>query len=161
MQLKDYSSADLMEKNNELSVLFQLDRINYAEDFEEMKKTVSDKCLETVTETTPEYLLVIMAQIIGTLLENINVPHEEVEKFKEKVKERKVAELFRYFKGWDVQALRKEADERVLKAQEEGIIKSIKMLKAVSVVKETAKNQLMIQYGLDEAEADEKIELYW
>lgn len=173
MQLKDYSSADLMEKNNELSVLFQLDRINNAEDFEEMKKTVSDKYLEAVTETTPEYLLVIMAQIIGTQLENINVPHEEAEKFKEQIKERTMGEMFRYFKGWDVQALRKEADEREQKAwdkayekaheeaYEEGIGKLIKAIKSVGSSRITAMQQLMEQYGLDEAEADEKIALYW
>lgn len=161
MQLRDYSSGDIMEKNNELSILFQFDRINTVEDFEEMKKAVSDKHLEALTKTTPEYLLAMMAQIIGALLENKNISRKEAEKFQEKVRERKVAEMFRFFKNLDVQALRKEADERERKAHEEGIIKSIKMLKAVSVIKETAKHQLMTQYDMDEAEADKKIALYW
>lgn len=39
---------------NELSILFQLDRINTKEDFDEMKKAVSDKYLEALTKTTPE-----------------------------------------------------------------------------------------------------------
>ena len=106
-----------------------------------------------------------MAQIICTLLENKNISRKEAEEFEEKVRERKVAEMFRYLKSLDVQALRKEADERERKAwekaSEEGIIKAIKMLKAVSVIKETAKSQLMAQYDLDEAEADKKIALYW
>lgn len=165
MQLKDCSSEEIMEKNNELSILLQLDRINTAEDFEEMKKAVSDKYLEAVTKTTPEYLLAIMAQIIGTLLEIINVPHKDAEEFKEKVKERKVAELFRYFKGLDVQTLRKEADERERKAHEdayeEGIGKLIKAIKSISNSRLTAMQQLMEQYGLDEVEAGEKIALYW
>lgn len=121
MQLKDCSSEEIMEKNNEL--------------------------------------------IIGTLLEIINVPHKDAEEFKEKVKERKVAELFRYFKGLDVQTLRKEADERERKAHEdayeEGIGKLIKAIKSISNSRLTAMQQLMEQYGLDEVEAGEKIALYW
>lgn len=110
-----------------------------------------------------------MAQIIGIQLENINVPHEEAEKFKVQIKERKMGEMFRYFKGWDVQALRKEADERERKAYEkahedaceEGIGKLIKAIKSVDNSRLTAMQQLMEQYGLDETEADEKIALYW
>lgn len=169
MQLKDYSSGDIMEKNNELSILFQFDRINTAEDFEEMKKAVSDKYIEAVTKTTPEYLLAMMAQIIGALLENKNISRKEAEKFQEKVRDRKVAEMFRFFKNLDVQALRKEADERERKAwdkayeeaYEEGIGKLIKAIKSVGSSRITAMQQLMEQYGLDEAEADKKIALYW
>lgn len=113
MQLKDYSSADIMEKNNELSILMQVDRINDAKDFTEIIKTVDKEYLRAATASTPEYLLAIMAQIISITLEKMNVPPKEVEKFKEQIKERKVGALFGNFKGWDVQALRKEADEKI------------------------------------------------
>lgn len=173
MQLKDYSNEALMEKKNELSVLMLIDRLKDEADFKEITESVSKEYLSDVTDTTPEYLRVIMAQIMSILLEKINVPQKEAEDFMEKVRKRKMGELLANFKGWDVQAIRreareearkearKEAGEIVMKAREEDINKAIKMLKAVSAVKDMAKRQLMIHYNLDEAEADKKMSLYW
>lgn len=181
MQLKDYSNEALMEKKNELSVLMLIDRLKDEADFKEITESVSKEYLSDVTNTTPEYLRVIMAQIMSILLEKINVPQKEAEDFMEKVRKRKMGELLANFKGWDVQAIRreareearkeareeaqkearKEAGEIVMKAREEDINKAIKMLKAVSAVKDMAKRQLMIHYNLDEAEADKKMSLYW
>ena len=81
--------------------------------------------LERVTARTPEYLLGIIGQIVEILLGRLNVPGEEARRFADQVKERKVGELFANFKGYDVQATRREARAEGL---EEGIEKGLSAL---------------------------------
>ncbi|MCM1040719.1 MAG: hypothetical protein NC434_15490, partial [Ruminococcus sp.] len=110
-------------------------------------------------------LLGIIAQITEILLEKLNVPQEEAEAFAERIKERKMGELLANFEGWDVQALRREAKEAAEKAREEAkeeaIGKMLSVLKTFNIPKDAAKQQLMKEYELSEAEADEKLERYW
>ncbi|MCM1040717.1 MAG: hypothetical protein NC434_15480 [Ruminococcus sp.] len=91
-----------------------------------------------------------------------------------------MGELLANFEGWDVQALRrevreaKEAAEKARKeaweeareeakeeAKEEAIGKMLSVLKTFNIPKDAAKQQLMKEYELNEAEADEKMKRYW
>ena len=55
-----------------------------------------------------------MAQIVEVFLAKLNIPLEEVDTFTSRIKERDMGELFAHFKGWDVQAIRKESYEEAL-----------------------------------------------
>lgn len=80
VKLRDYSNAELMEHEDELSVV-----------------------LKSVTAQSPDYLLSIISMVIRILLLKIKVPDEEVEAFVEQVKERCMGELFANFEEYDVQ----------------------------------------------------------
>lgn len=56
-----------------------------------------------------EELLGIIEKVIAVVLRHLNVPEEEAAAFTGQVKERKMGELFEHFKGYDIQATRKEA----------------------------------------------------
>ncbi len=191
VQLRDYSNAELMERKDELSILMMIDRVKNAADYAKLKGNVDEAFLKEVTEDSPEYLLTLMAQIIEVFLVKMNVPREEVDLFTDRIKERKVGELFKYFEAWDIQAVREEARKEVeearieaekeveearieaekeveearLKAEKEeterGIRKMVKIIKELSGSQDTVLEKLMEEYGLTKENAEEKIALYW
>jgi len=164
VQLKDYSNTELMKKRDELSILMLMDRLKDSFDFKELGKEIDAGYLSKVLADSPDYLLNIMVQVIEGFLKKLNVPLEEAEAFTEQIKERHMGEFFENFQGWDVQAIRKEARKEAREeAQKEAYLESIeKMLHAIAVLKlpeETAR-RLMVEYGMNEKEAKEKVELY-
>lgn len=177
VQLKDYSNAELMAKKDELSVLMMIDKLKNAADFVKLKDDVDEAFLKEVAKDSPEYLLKLMAQVIEVFLGKMNVPREEVELFTDRIKERKMGELFKHFEGWDVQAIRKEAkkeaekeikkeikkeiEKEIEKETERGIRELLKIIKELSGSQEMALKKLMEGYGLTEEKAKEKIALYW
>lgn len=187
IQLRDYSNAELMEKKDELSILMMIDRLKNAVDYAQLKEDVDEAFLKEVTEDSPEYLLKLMAQIIEMFLLKMNVPREEVDLFTDQIKERKMGELFKHFEGWDIQAVRREAEKEVREARKEarkeaekevkevrketkkevnketerGIQKLVKVIKELSGSQDTAIKKLMEEYGLTKENAEEKIASYW
>ena len=124
MQLKDYSTAELMERGDELSIIMMVSKFHRAADFAGIGKEVDSGYLQAVTADTPEYLLDIMSQVIEALLLKINVPYKEAADFAGQVKERRMGELFSNFEAYDVQATRREAREEGI---EEGIERTNKL----------------------------------
>ena len=119
VQLKDYSNAELMEKKNELSLLMLIEKLRNAADYEELGKELDEAYLKGATENSPQYLLKVMSQIIEVFLAKMNVPRKEADAFTDRIKERKMGELFKHFEGWDIQAARREAKEEAEKARKE------------------------------------------
>ena len=142
-----------------------LDKLNEAEDFVGLGREVEGKYLEEAIAGTPEYLLGLMAQLVEILLSRLNIPKEEVLNFTNQIKERRMGELFSNFKGYDVQAARREAKaEGVKEGMQEGIKegmgKLIYALKELRVSDETIKTQLIKQYELSDKEADQMLHEY-
>ena len=154
MQLNKYTNQKLMEKEDELSIIMLLNKLQEAEDFASLKDEIPSAYLEKVTTGTPEYLLGIISQIIEILLSRLNVPPEEAAEFVGQVKERKMGELFANFKGYDVQAVRR-------KVREEDIEKLIKVNKKHGCSRKETEEDLTEQYDMTEHEAAGKVALYW
>lgn len=185
IQLKDYSNAELMEKKDELSMLLMVDKLMSASDYKALGGELTEDFLKEVTKDSPEYLLKLMSQIIGVFLSKLNVPQEEADAFTDRIKERKMGELFKHFEGWDVQALRqeiadakKEAEkakeetekikeeaekvkEEIKREQEIGIQKFLRGIKKFHATNKEAAMLLMEEYQLSAEEAEEKVSLYW
>ena len=88
MQLKDYSSAELMLKRDELSVVMMITGLHQAADFARLGKEISPEYLDSIFENSPEYLLDIVSQIVEALLRKINVPDQESARFAEQIRGR-------------------------------------------------------------------------
>ena len=125
--MKDYSNQELMEKKDELSIVMMLDKLNETADFVGLGREVEG-----------EYL-------------------EEVINFTDQIKERRMSELFSNFKGYDVQATRREAKAEGIK---EGMEKLICALKELRVSDAAIKTQLIKQYELNDKEADKMLREY-
>lgn len=174
VQLREYSNADLMKREDVLSVVMMMMNLHRSSDFARIESEVSREYLQKVLQDVPEYMLTIISQIAGALLAEINVPDDEIEKFSERIKERHMGRLFADFDPYDVQATRKKAREEGLaegraaghaegraEEQEQGIEKLVKAIKKLGFTIEAASGQLSEQYGLDEQTAFEKATLYW
>lgn len=131
MQLKDYSTAELMEKRDELSIIMMVSRLHRVAELAGIGKEVDSGYLQTVTADTPEYLLSIMAQVIEALLLKINVPYKEAADFAGQVKERRMGELFSNFEAYDVQATRREAREE---GRQEGVEEGIERTNKLTLI---------------------------
>lgn len=174
LQLKDYSNAQLMEKQDELSILMMLDKIQSMAEFVDLSQEVKPEWLTDITMRSPEYLLKIMVQVTEGLLAKINVPQKEAEAFTDRIKERHMGEWFSNFEAFDVQESRRKIREEVrIELQEEvrkevqeemewkAIENLIKFGKNNGISKENIKNNIKEQYSLKEEDAAEKVEMYW
>ena len=168
IQLKDYSNAELMEKKDELSLLLMMDKLMNAADYETLNGELTKDFVKEATKDSPEYLLKLMSQVIGVFLSKLNVPREEADAFTDRIRERKMGELFKHFEGWDVQALRqeiadaKEETEKVKEtAKETGIQKLLNGIKKFHATRDEAASLLIEDYHLSAEEAEEKVALYW
>ena len=141
-------------RKNELSIVMMIERLQSADDFKVLEREVDSAYIQEAVEHSPEYLLDIMSQIVEVFLAKLNIPQEEIDGFAGRIKERKMAELFANFKGYDVQATRAEV-------REIGIEKMIKLLKKHSLPREQVVLDLVEQYEFSESEADKKVEKYW
>lgn len=178
VKLRDYSNSELMEHEDELSVVMMINKLQKAADFKQLGSEIGPEYLKSVTAQSPEYLLNIISMVIRILLLKIKVPDEEVEAFVEQVKERRMGELFANFEEYDVQETRRLAREEARQelreemlqlvqqevrreTQQEAISKAIRVVKELTNSKEAAVEQLVKQYGLSEADAKEKVESNW
>lgn len=109
IKLQDYSGEELLQNQDEISLIMLLNKLQDAADFK-MLPDISKAGMQ-VWHNTPEYLLDIIAKVTTVLLTRLNVPQTEVDDFVGRIKERNMPELFEHFKGYDVQAARKEARE--------------------------------------------------
>ena len=162
MQLKEYSNAELMKREDVLSVIMMLTNLHQTSDFAQIEREVSPEYLQKVMKDVPEYLLSIVAQITGVLLSRINVPGEEIDKFSEQIKERHMGRLFENFETYDVQETRRIArEEGREEMREEGIRILINTNKKHEITKEETISDLMETYHLSDEEAHKTVELFW
>ena len=109
VQLNKYSVEELVDKNDELSLVMLINRMQNAKEFR--KLNLPKDYLKNLSEHSTDELLGIIGRVIEVMLRHINVPEEEVAKFTEQVKEKKMGQLFECFEEYDVQATRREAKE--------------------------------------------------
>lgn len=107
IQLNDYSVEELVEKNDELSLLMLINRLQSTEAFRELD--LPENYLKNLSENSTEELLDIIVKITAVMLRHLNLPEDEIMDFTEQVKERKMAVLFEHFKDVDIPAARKIA----------------------------------------------------
>ena len=111
MQVKEYSNAELMKREDVLSVLMMLTNMHRVSDFTRIGSEVSEEYLQKVLKDAPEYLLSIVVQVTKALLSEINVSDAEIDEFTEQIKERNMGRLFANFEAYDVQEARRVAKE--------------------------------------------------
>ena len=119
VRLHDYSNEELLSREDEMSLLMLINKIQSAEDFEEFARLSQEK-VEQIVEKTPAHVLEIIAKTIWSLCMKMNVPQEEAKQYVEKVKERQMGYLFENMEKIDIQKeRRKTAKERRQREQAE------------------------------------------
>ena len=108
--LNKYSKQDLIEKNDELSLIFLINQLQSSSEFHDLKD-IPKEYTEHLTENTPDYLLKIIGKVIAVLLHKLNVPDEEVYEVTDQITRRKFSMMFDNFQAYDVQETRRVSRE--------------------------------------------------
>mgnify|MGYP000337972807 FL=1 len=109
--LNKYSKQDLIEKNDELSLIFLINQLQNSSEFHALKD-IPKEYTEHLTENTPDYLLKIIGKVIAVLLHKLNIPDEEVYEVTDQITRRKFSMMFDNFQAYDVQEQDASAERR-------------------------------------------------
>jgi len=155
-------------------------KVQTKEDVAKLRE-IPPKKLEEILRDTPSQVLKVIADVLFVLLLKENVPLDEAEELVEKVKEKKMAELFENMEKMDIQAERRntaeqreraekeksradKAEERADKAEaivEKGIQLFIETCREVQLPREIILRKLVEKYSVSEQEAEAWISKYW
>ena len=114
----------LMEKKDEISLVMMINKLQTAEDIVNFRQ-LPGKEIEEILKDSPEHLVNIIANVLRAFLLKMNVPVPETERLTDKVREKKMGELFENMEKMDIQAERRNtalekqrADEANVRANE-------------------------------------------
>ena len=146
--LNKYSKQDLIEKNDELSLIFLINQLQNSSEFHALKD-IPKEYTEHLTDNTPDYLLKIIGKVIAVLLHKLNVPDEEVYDITDQITRRQFSMMFDNFQAYDVQETRRVSreegrieGERVgrIEGERAGRIEGEQLLLIKLVIKKLEKN---------------------
>lgn len=115
--LRDFSNEALLERKDEISLVMMINKLQTAEDIENFRKLPKHK-LEAILRDAPDHLVGVIADVLRAFLLKMNVPVSEMEKLTDKVREKKMDELFANMEKMDIQAERRNTDRANKRADE-------------------------------------------
>lgn len=129
--LNKYSQEDLIEKGDELSAIFILNKLKSSSDFKHSKEIPEDYWNQ-LTKNTPPHILRLMGSVFSAFLHTINVPAEEINDLTDHITRRQFNMMFDSFEAYDVQETRRVSREE---GEQLYLIKQIikKIIKNISV----------------------------
>lgn len=177
VRIHDYSNEELLSRENEMSFLMMVNRIQNKEDMEAFLRVEQDRVKSIIDKASPQ-VLEIIAETIWSLCMKMNVPLEEAEECVRKVKERNMGYLFENMEKMDIQeerrktadAIRKledaqrqveEAHDQVEEMRNEAIRSIVLICQKLGGAKRVAVQELMAVYGIDQSAAMKNVERYW
>ncbi len=191
MPIQKYSNEELLSKEDEISLIMLINKMQTLEDVKAFRDLPADK-VNKILKDTPKHIEDIIVDILMAFQLKANVPLEEAEENVGKVREKNVARLFENADLGDVQARRREFAE--LKEKIEEAEKQIERMRreqeeaekqkeeAVKARKEAAEKSIMIyiealmecglpgervserlveKFGIQKEEAEAKLRQYW
>ena len=108
--MNKYSQEDLIEKGDELSAIFILNKLKSSSDFKHSKEIPEDYWNQ-LTKNTPPHILRLMGSVFSAFLHTINVPAEEINDLTDHITRRQFNMMFDSFEAYDVQENRRVSRE--------------------------------------------------
>ena len=142
--LNQYSKQDLIEKNDELSLIFLINQLQSSSEFHDLKD-IPKEYTEHLTEDTPDYLLKIIGKVIAVLLHKLNVPDEEVYEVTDQITRRKFSMMFDNFQAYVVQETRRIRLEGRIEGERAGRIEGERLHLIKQVIK-----RIELQYSVNQ-----------
>jgi len=175
--LRDYSNETLMEKRDEISLVMLINKLQTTKDIDDFRK-LPGREIDAILQNSPGCLVDTIADVLQAFLLKMNVPVPETEKLTDKVRKKKMGELFADMEKMDIQAERrntarekKRADKAERRVDEllnkattiaENDIKSfIEVCQELGASKDSAISKLMEKKHLSREVSLEKTAIYW
>ena len=106
VRIHDYSNEELLENEDEMSLLMMLGKAQTPEDIHRLIYAQKDK-VDLIVRKAPEHVLEIIAVTVWSLCMKMNVPQEEAEQCVQKVRERQMGYWFENMEKMDIQEERR------------------------------------------------------
>ena len=105
--LRDYSNEALMAKKDEISLVMLVNKLQTVEDIENFRRLPGGE-IESILRHSPQQMVDTIAEMLQAFLLKINVPVSETEQLTDRVRKKKMGELFADMEKIDIQAERQK-----------------------------------------------------
>ena len=117
VRLHDYSNDQLLEHNDEMSLIMLLNKLQSIADLQGISEV--QEYTKDFLKDTPQHLIDIIGMVTTALLNRMSLPQDEIDGFLDLIKERKMPELFECFEKVDVPKMREEIQQEREEIQQE------------------------------------------
>lgn len=117
IRIHDYSNEELLSREDEISLLMMINKVQTAEDFKDFLASQNEQ-INAIIQKTPERILQIIADTIWGLCRKMNVPEQETRQCIEKVRGRQMGYLFENMEKMDIQAERQNTQDALEKLRQ-------------------------------------------
>ena len=109
--LRKYSNQELLDREDEISLIMMINRMQTEEDIAEFRRLPADK-LHSILRSTPEHLMNIIADVLLTFLLKTHISADEAEEVVGRLREKNMGQLFENMDPIDIPARRRELAEQ-------------------------------------------------
>ena len=117
VRIQDYSNTDLLAREDEMSFLMMINKIQTVEEYNNFLDAKSD-VISRIFKRAPEHIIAIFADTVASLCRRLKATEVETEQCVEKVRKRQVGYLFENMEKMDIQAERKKTEDAQKKAED-------------------------------------------
>ncbi len=163
IRIHDYSNEELLSREDEMSLLMMLNKVQTEDDFREFWNAQEEKG-NLILQKASDSVLQIIADTIFALCRKMNVPEQEIEQCVEQVRRRRMGVLFENMQKMDIQAERRKTEDAQRQAEdaqrklEETVVT---LCQEYGGTKQKAQALVMEKCELSEQEAMEVVKRYW
>ena len=152
----DYSNEELLDKEDEMSLLMMINKVQTPEEMEDFLNSHQDK-IRSILKKASEPALEVIASAVWSLCVKMNMSQEKAEACVEKVRERQMGYWFESMERMDIQIerkIRREMSKEIEEAQKEVQEAQKEVQEAQNEVKEAQKEAEEAQREAEEAQKE-------
>ena len=123
IQLNSFTNEEIVGNEDELSLLMLVNRLKSSDEFR--RTDLPEGYLNHIAEKAPKDVLDVISRVITVLLRRIEVPEEEIYKITDRIRERKMGELFADFETYSVAETRRVSREEGHKEEQTRLIEDM------------------------------------
>ncbi|MCI9573321.1 MAG: hypothetical protein HFH97_12065 [Lachnospiraceae bacterium] len=118
IRIHDYSNRELLNREDEMSLIMLINKIQDTEDLERFIRIPADE-LDRIVRDSPDHVLNVLVSVMESLCFKIDASAEERSQCVRKVRNRKMGYLFENMEKISIQELRKKTAEEQKRAEEQ------------------------------------------
>ena len=118
IRIHDYSNRELLNREDEMSLIMLINKIQDTEDLERFIRIPADE-LDRIVRDSPEHVLNVLVSVMESLCFKIDASAEERSQCVRKVRNRKMGYLFENMEKISIQELRRKTAEEQKRAEEQ------------------------------------------
>ena len=115
--LRDYSNRELLDRQDEISVVMLFNKLQGREDIADIRSIPSEE-FQRILADTPPYLLDLMAKLVRSFLTQMDIPEKDAEQTVAYIKEGAMGKLFANVEPIHVYYERKMVEKDALAAKQ-------------------------------------------